>query len=322
VGEETAAWNYGFQYHDSWFWYQPTMGTKFQQFSPGFCLLSKIVEDACGDSQLTCVDLGLGAEGYKERLSNHARQTLHVTATRSSAHYLKTALAYQAARDRARTFGDRWKRLGFAASLRWALNRMWQALVSDEEVTFFEWPGSRYGEEQRNRLTVTPLNWELLAEAAMHFADDSETMTYLLRAAKRLGSKSAAGYALIDENGNPVHFAWVGEFDGFFMAELQHRLTAPGERCVLLFDCWTPTLLRGHGYYATAIAALAKQFAVEGKSPWIFSAATNSASLRGVTQAGFQPRFSLTRSRRFLKNRISKSDSGLAIEQMANVSAA
>src|SRR5262249_50072703 len=136
VGEETAAWNYGFQYHGSWVWYQPTMGTKFQQFSPGFRLLSKIGEDGCRKPQLSCGELGLGAEGYKDRLRNQARQTLHVTATRSSAHYLKTALAYRAAewikqsprlerwvraaRDRARTFGDRWKRLGFAASLRWA----------------------------------------------------------------------------------------------------------------------------------------------------------------------------------------------------------
>src|SRR5262249_16805514 len=38
VGSEAIAWNYGFQFAGSWFWYQPTFDTKWQNLSPGFCL--------------------------------------------------------------------------------------------------------------------------------------------------------------------------------------------------------------------------------------------------------------------------------------------
>ena len=39
--------------------------------------------DACDMDEMEVVDLGLGAEGYKERFGNSTRQTLHVTLTRS-----------------------------------------------------------------------------------------------------------------------------------------------------------------------------------------------------------------------------------------------
>ena len=47
VGETPAAWNYGFQFSGSWFWYQPTVNGIYEEFSPGYCLLAKIVQLAC-----------------------------------------------------------------------------------------------------------------------------------------------------------------------------------------------------------------------------------------------------------------------------------
>jgi CelD/BcsL family acetyltransferase involved in cellulose biosynthesis len=43
------------------------------------------------------VDLGLGAEGYKERFGNGTRQTLHVTVTRSWYRHVKEIVRYRAA---------------------------------------------------------------------------------------------------------------------------------------------------------------------------------------------------------------------------------
>ena len=43
-GDKSYAWNYGFQFHDTWFWYQPTFDSDWEKFSPGFCLLSKLIE--------------------------------------------------------------------------------------------------------------------------------------------------------------------------------------------------------------------------------------------------------------------------------------
>lgn len=97
VGDHAVAWNYGFQFSGSWFYYQPAFDSAWRQFSPGFCLLSKIVEAGCDDPEIERIDLGLGAEGYKERFATGSRQTLYLTATASTARYLKEAARYHVA---------------------------------------------------------------------------------------------------------------------------------------------------------------------------------------------------------------------------------
>jgi CelD/BcsL family acetyltransferase involved in cellulose biosynthesis len=97
VGDEPVAWNYGFQFAGSWFWYMPTFDGGFQRYYPGLCLLAKIVEEACETPEINRVDLGLGAEGYKERFATGARQTSDITATASTARHLKGMVRYHAA---------------------------------------------------------------------------------------------------------------------------------------------------------------------------------------------------------------------------------
>ncbi len=97
VGDRPVAWNYGFQFHGSWFWYQPTFDSRQEENSPGQCLLSRIVTEACDMDGMNLVDLGLGAEGYKERLGNSTRQTVDVTMTKSWGRYLREIVRYRAA---------------------------------------------------------------------------------------------------------------------------------------------------------------------------------------------------------------------------------
>lgn len=97
VGDRPVAWNFGFQFHGSWFWYQPTFDSRYEENSPGHCLLSRIVMEACAIEGMKVVDLGLGAEGYKERFGNSARQTLSVTVTRSRRRHLREIVRYRAA---------------------------------------------------------------------------------------------------------------------------------------------------------------------------------------------------------------------------------
>jgi CelD/BcsL family acetyltransferase involved in cellulose biosynthesis len=97
VGDKPAAWNYGFQFAGSWFWYMPTIDDAFRHYYPGLCLLGKIVEEACERPEINRVDLGLGAESYKERFATGARQTLDVTITASTARHLKEIVRYRAA---------------------------------------------------------------------------------------------------------------------------------------------------------------------------------------------------------------------------------
>jgi CelD/BcsL family acetyltransferase involved in cellulose biosynthesis len=83
IQDRTVAWNYGFRFHGTWFWYQPTFDSRYEESSPGYCLLSRIVIEACDTDAMQVVDLGLGPEGYKDRFGNCSRQTLHVTVTAS-----------------------------------------------------------------------------------------------------------------------------------------------------------------------------------------------------------------------------------------------
>jgi CelD/BcsL family acetyltransferase involved in cellulose biosynthesis len=98
IADHPVAWNYGFQFHGNWFWYQPTFDSRHEENSPGYCLLSRIVIEACDMDEMKVVDLGLGAEGYKERFGNRTRQTLYVTATKSWGRQLREIARYRVAR--------------------------------------------------------------------------------------------------------------------------------------------------------------------------------------------------------------------------------
>ena len=185
---------------------------------------------------------------------------------------------------------------------------------SRQQVEFYEW------DEQEalghlpmsDDLVLRPLDLQTLARAAMRNEEDSETLTYLLRAALRLRSQEheTRGFVLVDPDGTPLHFCWTSPFDGFFIDELGQRLIAsPAES--MIFDCWTPRSSRGHGHYATAITLLAHQLKAQQKIPWIFSAETNKASVRGISKAGFVHRFSMVRRKMFTWQSVKRVDGSL-----------
>jgi CelD/BcsL family acetyltransferase involved in cellulose biosynthesis len=89
IEDRPIAWSYGFQFNGSWFLYQTTFDTTYEEKSPGYCLLGRILIEACETSTLRLVDLGLGSEGYKEWFANGTRQTLHATLTTSPVRHLR-----------------------------------------------------------------------------------------------------------------------------------------------------------------------------------------------------------------------------------------
>jgi hypothetical protein len=156
-----------------------------------------------------------------------------------------------------------------------------------------------------NEESIEPLTLKLLAAAALHYHDDEETQSYLLRSAKRLQAKTAQGFVLT-RCGVPVHFAWVTDFEGFDIAELKTRLVSPANNAKLIFDCWTPGPLRGRGYYSQTISGLVADLHEQHQKPWIFGAAANGASLKGTRKAGFHYRFTLSRRRIFGVSRLTR----------------
>jgi len=97
IGDRPIAWSYGFQFYGAWFLYQTTFDTRCEENSPGYCLLARILIEACEMNSLKLVDLGLGAESYKEWFANSSRQTLHATLTTSPLHHLREIARYRIA---------------------------------------------------------------------------------------------------------------------------------------------------------------------------------------------------------------------------------
>lgn len=312
VGDRCVAWNYGFQFAGSWFWYQPTFDTAYERFSPGLCLLRKIIETACDNPEIKVVDLGLGAEGYKEKFANAGRQTLHVSLSSSRISHARLVLRHrvvEAIKGRpklethVRSALSRVTRLqchlrgrGLRSSLRVLGARARHYFMGQQEVHFFQWCGDPI-ETEREGLAIHELDQDLLATAAMEYNADQSTLDYLLRAAQRLQTARQRGFALVTSSGTPLHFSWVTEFENFEVHELREHLRAPSHKAVLIFDSWSPESVRGHNHFATAIAAIARRLLSSGEVPWIFAAAENHASLKGIVKAGFSYQFTMSRRR-------------------------
>src|SRR5215472_544334 len=313
LGNLSISWNYGFRFGGSWFWYQPTFDSSYERNAPGFCLLSNIVQTACDSPELNCVDLGLGTEGYKHRIANSTRQTLHITFHSRYVQHLRTAMRFKAAtmattlrpvehvlrsaRSMASRLASRRRQTSTIGLLKWGADRARKSLVGFDEVLFFHHSPQTPVLSAKD-FTLCPMDFDLVGGAGITYVDES-SQQYLVRAAKRLKSRHDQGFVVLSRDHVPVHFCWVTEFEGFQMDELSRTLKAPCSEALMIFDCFTPPTIRGHGFFPAAISILAHHLHALRKSPWIFAAATNVASRRGVEKAGFVYKFSLGSRRVF-----------------------
>jgi len=325
VGGQPVAWNYGFRFLDSWFWYLPTYQLQYEGLSPGSCLLRLLTEEACADSSVKRLDLGLGEEPYKQRFCNAVSPTRYLQLSRNTTQHLVNVGRYQlasaagksiavekklrAARQWFRSVHYRMGETGAVATVSYAMARAKATIASADEVAFFEAPPIEVSESESEALR--PLSWEALAAAAMSNAGDGQTLQYLIRSAERLRQGRSTGYFLSGQGRVASHFLWVDPYDGFYLSEIDSRLEsndpndATLENC-MIFDCWTPVSQRGHGNYATAIRLAADHLQKQKKQAWIFGAVNNEPSVSGILKAGFRYRFSLVRSKKLFHSKLSR----------------
>ena len=322
-----VAWNYGFRFGGSWFWYLPTFQMEYEHVSPGSCLLRLMVEEGARDASLRWLDLGLGDEPYKNRYANNTRETRYVHLSRgfrrhiaSRARQMLTGTAerfpqlgnrLREARDFFQTAASRVHETGVVATARYSIQRAVRPLASQDEVLLFEAPELQPSEDQVNQLL--PLTREHLVEASISNAGDAHTLRYLMRCANRLTKPGASGFLLQDELGRPIHFLWIAGYNGFRLSEIGHDLEPYSPSAAMIFDGWTPAAHRGRGHYAAAIRQAAVNLRREGRTAWIFSGARNVASLRGIVKAGFAYRFSLVRRSRLGRATVTRNDTTTAI---------
>ncbi len=311
VNGRPVAWNYGFRFFDCWFWYLPTFQIQYEESSPGSCLLRLITEEACTDPSVERLDLGLGDEAYKERFSNAICSTRYVQLSKSMPRHLAnvgrhwlaaSSKRFPAMEKQLRVGRDLFCRLrsrigktGMFATATHALTSAKRRFVFEDELVFFEAPRI---ESENESVTLSPLGWEEIASAALNNADDGPTLEYLVRCAQRLRQGRATGYLLRGRGTEPSHFLWVDLYDGFHLSEFNSKLESNDPNAAMIFDCWTPAAQRGRGNYAKAIRLAAAYLQTQQRQVWIFSAARNESSVRGILRAGFVYRFSQVRSRR------------------------
>ncbi|MGC2154586.1 MAG: GNAT family N-acetyltransferase [Terriglobales bacterium] len=317
IGNLPVAWNFGFRFCDSWFWYLPTFEVQYKDLSPGSCLLRLLVEEAAADASVKRLDLGLGDEAYKERFANAICSTGHVQLSASLAQYGRVAarqllvesagrLRVEAPLRKARALAHRLRTRvrddGVIATAAHGFCRGTKHLFANEEILLFEAP--RIEAPPLHNLTLAAMDWKQFADAAIANANDAATLNYLVRCASRLKKGTASGFVLQTNDCQAAHFLWVDRYDGFHLAEIDHTLAGTDQNAVMIFDCWTPALHRGHGYYAEAIRMAAARLQQQEKRVWIFSAAANESSLRGIRKAAFLHRFSLVRKRRLGSSKV------------------
>lgn len=199
AGGRKVAWNYGFEFGGSWFWYQPTFDTALAKHFPGFCLLTMLVQEAADRESVRRVDLGLGDESYKARLATSHRETLHTTFSRSFSSHLKTRV-----------------RFAIARSIKKAprLERVIRTIIRPEQssesvgVDLPEWRVPVDNIRCESATSVEPLTLDLLARVVMDHLADRKTVEYALAAARMLRSSSRNGYAAVTAEGTPVRIFW------------------------------------------------------------------------------------------------------------------
>jgi CelD/BcsL family acetyltransferase involved in cellulose biosynthesis len=320
VDSRPVAWNFGFRFFDSWFWYLPAFQVQYEKSSPGSCLLRLLTEEACADPSVNRLDLGLGDEAYKERFSNAVCSTRYLQLSKNMSRHLvnvgRNWLAASAGRfplvdkrirkgrNSFHSLQGRIATTGVVATATHVLTRAKTSLLSEDEVAFFEAPQLNPSENESSALSS--LAWENIAFAAMSNADDEPTLEYFARCAQRLRRGSATGYFLPGQGTQPSHFLWVSPYDGFHLSEIDSRLESSDPSAFMIFDCWTPAAQRSQGNYARAIRSAAAYLQKQRRQVWIFSAVSNQPSVRGIMKAGFMYRFSLVRSRRLGQTTLSR----------------
>ncbi len=329
VGARPVAWNYGFRFQGSWFWYLPAFEIEYEHASPGSCLLRLLVEEACGDYSLRWLDLGLGDESYKVRFANNVRQTRYVQLSSSfSKHLLKVGRQKLAAtltrspsleskirdvREKYRDLKGRIRETGVVAMVKHSARRVTRLVAARSEVLIFQ--ASKLETSENLLDQMLPLKREHLVQASIRNASDPHTLGYLMRCARRISQPGVSGFVLQDAMGQPVHFLWIAGYDGFHLSEIDYMLDPVSPSAAMIFDCWTPAVHRGNGHYAAAIRSVAANLQRKGREVWIFTVASNAASLQGILKAGFSYRFSLVRRSRLNHSTVVRYEATTVVRQ-------
>ncbi len=330
INDVPVAWNYGFQFGGTWFWYQPTVicEPEITEFSPGYCLLANIIEDACENSAFAVVDLGLGAEEYKERFSTETRETLYITLSGSWATHARTVIRSRSAavakaspvverciRSALRFPGNmrsQIAQLGPITVLQQALRKISPIPSARDEIVFFE---GRVPSHDELPFRLRTLDSDLLGAAAIAYAEDPATLAYLMRSAQMYREGEARAFALCNAQQIPVHFCWARNLEYFDLSESAAAALVPLNTTVIC-ECFTPSELDRQIYFQRALAILTSELNAEQTAVLVSCSATDLASVNLFRTCGFTQLFSVHTPPRFRSGKFGR---GLPVSRKGEV---
>ena len=259
------------------------------------------------------VDLGLGAEEYKERFANQSRETLYVTLRTSATHDVREIARYRAAQivktsPRLETavrgatthllrVKNKERRDGVTGAMSRVASRISEFLWSKTEILFFESEKMQPSQKWMRR-ELQPLSLDHLASAVAERFDNESFLEYLVGSAAHLREKDAEGFGLFDSAGSLLGCVWVASSrDSSCRSSTRGWTPRPRTASYSSISGASPPMLR---------TSTVKRFwpsvrntCEHERRAWSYSAASNDDSVRRLKNAGFQPRYSLFCRRMF-----------------------
>jgi CelD/BcsL family acetyltransferase involved in cellulose biosynthesis len=311
------AYHLGFEENGTFVWYKPTFDVDLWEFSPGEVLLKKLLEYA-RTRNLTEFDFTIGDERFKHRFANQitTNYTLEIypPGPRGHLRHISTK-AKDSLKKRPRVFSgltaikapfDRASRglqrsakalrkHGIVRICRRLFGAAWSRLVfSRVAVLVFAYERVN-GIDTKSEIEIREGRLSDLAHLAAAHIDDfpAERLTNA-RERLRMGDKLYVAW----KKDECAHVAWT---------RLRNELTASselGDRCrlnlgkpaVIIYDCWTPSDMRGKGYYPTVIREIVRLDETRGTEHYIYCRSDNLPSVRGIIKAGFKLRYRMRRT--------------------------
>jgi len=292
VRGRAVAWNYGFRFNGSWFYYQPTFETDVEQYSPGVCLLSEIIVESAARPEIHIVDLGLGAEGYKERFAEGTRKTLYVTLSRSRTQQFRHIARYHAAEAvkkfprvesslrnvRAKVSSVRARSETRHSCADDQRRELIDRLTPTQKLALYEYsknedPDSASSSSNR----IVSLDLRVLAKTVMESGNHSAFQTYLLRLAQHLSVLGREGFARLNDEGDPVEFCCIVPAEQTLISE--KRLMRASAEASVICDIFTTEQRPNTGLGESVIRAAVDRIRQQGRKPWA-AIATNNVILR------------------------------------------
>jgi CelD/BcsL family acetyltransferase involved in cellulose biosynthesis len=317
IDRRPIAYHFGFEDRGTLFWYKPSFDVDYWDYSPGEVLIKKLFEYV-KENGLKKFDFTVGGEAFKGRFANRVADnyTLHVFKPGPSGSIDRLKLhASTSLRKHPAIFRATRRILSFvrnSARKSQSVFRSHSVLAEAQRLWLLVWHGVGFSRDEvfvfATRGTSPEISGEgleikegTLSDLAYLAEDHGDFLIparlsrarYLLRQGDRLYTVWKAGEL--------AHIAWTG-----IRAEISVS-SETGDKCrvelkkpsPVIFDCWTPPLMRGQGIFPLVLSALVAHDLPAEIEHWTYCRQENTEAIQDIRTAGFRLRYRLRRVRLF-----------------------